>query len=197
MALRALNTKKTSVKQITARTIAKSGKTYNNVSYSALTIAGRRNLKVQKISAELTKSSTGRKPQRENIHDTNMLCEDLINSMGISLVVDETINKSNYSMIATQTDTELVMNPNKIEMSVFKEIKKGNVLFEKILKDPDDSFYRLDEAVSKNYKREQEGLKKQKEKVSNMGLTRIVSQIYDVNYGNSKSPNIRSLKGNK
>tara|TARA_R110002012_G_scaffold312185_1_gene522348 strand:- start:3975 stop:4568 length:594 start_codon:yes stop_codon:yes gene_type:complete len=195
MALKTLNLSTLSRKKALSKAIEKTVKIFDNKPCTTISQEGSRAVKIGKMTANLTKSSLTRKPQKENQFDKNMLCGDLLNSMGVSMVEDETVNKANYSLLAAQTDIEILLNPNKIDMSIFREIKKGKVSFQNILKDPNDSFYRLDEAVDNNYMHEQKVIKEQKSKASNQQLNKVVAQIYDMNYSNTRSPNIRSLKG--
>ena len=101
-----------------------------------------------------------------------------------------TINTGNIKN--SQTDTETVENPNKFEATLYKEIKKGKVSFENVIQNKQNSLYKLDDPRSNNIIREQDELILEKE--MSVDFKMVVAGFFDLNYGTSKSPNIRALQ---
>ena len=91
--------------------------------------------------------------------DNDLLALEILSAIGCSQVTDKTVNKSNFSLLTQQTDTETIDNPNKIDTNAFASIAKGKVKFDKIIKDENNNFFRLDQQIPDNYQKQQEDIK--------------------------------------
>ena len=118
--------------------------------------------------------------------------EDILKILGISCVKDPMINHAGYSFIPTQTDTETVENPHKMEWDIYRYLPKEEIDMSAVLKDTGGSFYKLDEGVDDVVSNEINIFKKQSSMSYN--LDEIVANIYHVNYGMPSTKNIRGLK---
>ncbi len=97
--------------------------------------------KVGHICTKLLKSSTI--PCTRNTNPINLALLGL-NSFGCSIVTTGEYADPTYSLVATQTDTEIVDNPSKLEEKQFIKLEKIGISMNDILKDPESSFYTLD-----------------------------------------------------
>jgi hypothetical protein len=118
------------------------------------------------------------------------LSEEILSSIGCTSIIEEEINKPDFSLISEQTDTDTLDNPNKLDHKQFTNIKKANVSLDGILKSDNDSIYYLDEDVPDNYKKQ---MKKSKQK-NKVPLTNVASRIVQINDGSGNSNTLRNLK---
>ena len=180
-----------------ARALTSTTRVYNGRLTSPLSPTSFKSEKVNRLGISLAKNGnlkiqTGAVPVGA---ENNKLAEDILNMIGCSPVTDPSIDIPNYSLLTKQTDTEIILNPNKIDMKAFKNIGKGKIFFKNVLKDESNPFYRLDQEIPKNYINEQKEIK-QNIKTKNQFDT-VVSDLYDINFLNSKVPALRSLKRSK
>jgi len=119
------------------------------------------------------------------------IAEEVLSSIGCTSIIEEDINRPDYSLISVQTDTDTLDNPNKLDQKQFTNIKKANVSLDGILKSDNDSIYYLDEDVPDNYKKQMKKKSKQKNKVP---LTNVASRIVQINNGSGNNNTLRNLK---
>ena len=122
----------------------------------------------------------------------NIIAKEIFATMGCECITDPHINKEDFSLIPSQIDSEILLNPNKIDLGLYKEITKGKVQFDKIIKKPESSFYTIDEQLSKNIQKEFDKIKANKEGQQN--YMPLVADVFDMNLNNPKSPTIRALQ---
>jgi len=182
-----LDTKITSTRARSSTT-----RVYNGRLTSPLSPTSADSMRINRIGVNLAKNGN---LKLQSAGDNNQTALDILTSIGCSCITDPKINKPDYSLISKQTDFELVLNPAKIDMSSFKNIGKGKVFFKNVIKDPKNAFYQLDQKIGKNYINEQEQIKKSSEMA--FQYVDIVSNLYDINYTNSKIPALRSLSRSK
>ena len=175
-----------------ARALTSTTRVYNGRLTSPLSPTSFKSEKVNRLGISLAKNGN---LKIQTGAENNKLAEDILNMMGCSPVIDPSINIPNYSLLTKQTDTEIILNPNKIDMNTFKNIGKGKIFFKNVLKNESNPFYRLDQEIPKNYINEQKEIK-QNIKTKNQFDT-VVSNLYDINFLNSKVPALRSLKRSK
>jgi len=118
------------------------------------------------------------------------IAEEVLHSIGCTSIVEEEINKPDFSLISVQTDTDTLDNPNKLDHKQFTDIKKANVSLDGILKSDNDSIYYLDEDVPDNYKKQ---MKKSKQK-KKVPLTNVASRLVQINNGSGHNNTLRTLK---
>lgn len=173
-----------------ARAASSSTRVYNGRLTSPLSRTAQQSMKINRLGISLAKNSS---LKIESHMDNNQLSLDILATIGCSQVTDPNINIANYSLLTNQTDTEIVDNPNKIDMKNFENIGKGKVYFKNVLKNEDSYFYRLDQEIPKNYIKEQEMLKEE----NPYEFNHVVSKLYDINFINPEVPTLRSLKRGK
>lgn len=177
-------------RSIKRRLRSKSVRVTNNRPASKFTRKGKVSIGVNRMKAKLLNNGSLRingAPQSDN-----EVAEDIFKILGISPVYDHDINRADYSFIPTQTDIELVSNPNKMELGIFREITKGKVQFSNILKDTNNSFYKIDEGINQNILNELELIKKQDKTKNN--FSEILAGLYHINYNMPSTKNLRALR---
>jgi hypothetical protein len=160
--------------------------------YRATDKDGRDNYKVLELSKRLKNNHTLKDPQNTN---NNALAKEILSVIGVSCITNSVTNKTNYSLIDHQLDTELILNPNKVDFADLKHLDKGKITFEKLIRNTDDPFYTLDEDISKNYINQNEKIIKSEE--DSFNFVAVVSMISNMNLYNPKSPSTRALKSTK
>lgn len=178
-----LDTKTTKARNRTSET-----RVFNGRLTSPLSPLAFRSMKINRLGINLAKNSN---IKIEPHCDNNKLSLDILATMGCSQVVDPKIDIPDYSLLTQQTDKEILLNPNKLDMSIFKNIGKGKVYFKNILKNEENYFYRLDQQIPKNYMKEQKEIKEQNNPYE---FDAVVSKLYDVNFLNPSTPALRSLR---
>ena len=139
------------------------------------------NRKVGFLQVRLQQNGNMRTLSPKN-HTMQDVSETVLAAMGCSIVYDMDIDRDDYSLLTTQTDKELINNPNKFEFLVFKEIKKGKVSFQNVIKNESDSFLKLDDPRPKNIIDEHNMIMSHKKK--EIDFTAVASGMYDYNFGN-------------
>lgn len=90
------------------------------------------------------------------------ISKDVLTAMGISCVYEYEKELPSYSLLSGQTDQEIVLNPNKIDASLFLGLNgKGKISIKNVLKDDSLPFYKLDAKPSDMYLNERKKQKKQ------------------------------------
>ena len=168
--------------------VSSTGKVYNGKLSSLGSPNSMKSMKINRLGINLSKNGNLKiQPHMEN----EQLSLDILNSIGCSQVTDSAINSANYSLLTKQTDAEIIMNPNKIDTSIFDNIGKGKVSFNKVIADENNNFYRLDQEIPKNYTREQNSIKQTTQHVYQ--VNNVVSKLYDINFLNPSAHTLRSL----
>lgn len=175
----------------TAIKIGKLSKIVGSKMYRPTTENGQKNYKAIELSKQLIINRTLKVPQNNNNNDVS---KEMLAIMGVSCITDSTVNRSDYSLIDDQLDTELILNPNKVDFKDLKILKKKKITFDKIIKNTNDPFYTLDEQISQNYVKQNETLTEQEE--MQFDFTAVVSGLSDMNIYNPRSPTVRALKRN-
>tara|TARA_Y100001938_G_scaffold146136_1_gene224368 strand:+ start:12661 stop:13227 length:567 start_codon:yes stop_codon:yes gene_type:complete len=147
-------------------------------------------MKINKLGINLAKNGN---LKIEAHSDNNKVAQDILTTLGCSQVLDPKINIPDFSLLTQQTDSEIVLNPNKIDMGIFKNIGKGKIYIKNVMKDEANYFYRLDQDIPKNYAREQEKIKEENPYEYDI----VVSKLYDINFLNPYTPALRSLRNNR
>ena len=169
------------------RAVSSNTRVYNGRLTSVTSPTSLQSMKVNKLGISLAKNSSIKiEPQMDN----DLLALEILSAIGCSQVTDKTVNKSNFSLLTQQTDTETIDNPNKIDTNAFASIAKGKVKFDKIIKDENNNFFRLDQQIPDNYQKQQEDIKMKKPR--EFGF--VVESLYDINFLNAKVPTLRGLK---
>ena len=168
--------------------IGKLSKIHGNVMYRASTKNNRDNYK----TLELQKTLSVNNPTLRKSYNSNETAKEILNIMGASCIVDPTINRIDYSLVDTQLDTELILNPNKVDFKDLKILKKGKITFDKIIKNTNDPFYSLDEEISQNYVKQNNDLLQVEE--MDFNFVSVVSGISNMNIYSPHSPSVRALK---
>lgn len=177
-------------RSIKRRFRSKSLRFYNGRASSNVTRNGRVTLRVNSMKAILMNNGN---MNSTNISDKDsVVAEDILQILGISCVKDYAINRPDYSFLPEQTDIETIDNPNKPDWKIYKYLPKGKTDFSKILKNPENSFFKLDEGIDQPTINEVKILKNQKKMSYN--FDEIVANIYHVNYGMPNTKNLRSLR---
>ena len=142
-----------------------------------------RQLKIREAVHKLKSNNLLEPTQDKSIQNLSL---KLLTSIGCSLETDVQLNNRNYTLASDQIDVETVSNPNKLDMKQFEKIKKQKISLEKVFKNPDDSFFKLDDEIARNF---QDAIHIEKRSPS---VTNIVEAIVDLNYL-TKSKTLRSF----
>ena len=84
--------------------------------------------------------------------DENMVAMAVLESLGVSVETGTPYNKSNYSLLEDQTDTELFENENIFDISQFKVISKATGLADKF-PNMANPIFQPDDALTSSRKR--------------------------------------------
>ena len=169
-----------------------SSKVYNGRRCSLGSPSSLRAMKINRTAVSLAKNGNlNITPQASN----EALSLEILNSIGCSQVLDPKINSVDYSLIPSQIDKEIIMNPNKIDMGIFKNVGKGKIHLDKVLASGENNFYRLDQEISKNYAIEQKQIKENVSKNIHQN-DKIIASLYDINFLNPSVPSLRSIRRN-
>ena len=164
-------------------------KTHGTKLIRATTRKGQQSYQVLELYQRLNANKT-LSPQLN--YNSNQAAKDILNIMGVSCVIDTTINRADYSLIDDQIDFELILNPNKVDFKDLKVLKKGKITFDKIIKNTDDPFYTLDEQISQNYIKQNELILHTEE--MDFDFVSVAADLSSVNIYNPSSPTTRTLK---
>lgn len=169
------------------RAATSSTKVFNGRLTSVLSPTSLQSMKVNRLGVNLSKNSNiNIQPQMDN----DLMALEILSAIGCTQVTDKKVNRADFSLLTQQTDAETIDNPNKIDASAFATITKGNVKFDKIIKDENNNFFRLDQQIPDNYKKEQQDIKLSKPRE----FAFVVETLYDVNFLNPSVATLRGLK---
>ena len=101
--------------------IGKLSKIVGNKMYRSTSKNGRDNYKVIELQKKLIPNNLVLRKS----YDGNQVAKEILNIMGATCITDATINRTDYSLIDKQLDTELILNPNKVDFKDLKILKKG------------------------------------------------------------------------
>lgn len=173
--------------------ISRTIRIFDNKPGSKITPRGSQNNKVNKIKAKLSKQKVMR--ATTNTQHNSEVSLEILESLGCVCIKDKNINRSNFSLISTQTDTETVDNPNILDAAIYGQIAKGKVSFTNVLKNELNSFYKLDEGMSSVRINEVNKINNSIEDYAVYEFDNIVSKFYDMNLSgpSAQTPTIRGL----
>ena len=118
---------------------------------------------------------------------TDFLSEEFLASIGCSIVQSGKESKIGFSLMETQTDTEVIENENILDIDSFGTLKNEAATLEKRFTNKDDPIYTLDDQPSMRSRTEREtSIKK-----TSFDSIKLSSAIVNVN---TKSGNGSTLK---
>lgn len=123
--------------------------------------------------------------------DTNnqqQLSIKILAASGCSIEMSKNINRSDYSLLSDQVDSETIDNPNKIEDDQFKKIKKELIVIDSVFKSETDSIFKLDSEIPNNISTVTVEFAKEPPVLS------VVDKLIDINYYTPSGLTIRSFK---
>ena len=156
---------------------------------STVSKSGRDRLKIHRMAAKIAKK--GNLHYQMSSNNIDDIAKDVLEIIGCACVYDPHLNRPNYSLLDNQTSPELINNPNKVDYRDYTYVDKGKVEFQDVLKNEFDNFYNLDDSLPRDYKQQVDDYEKQKKE--NYNFAHIAVGIFDMNYNNPYSTNIRAL----
>lgn len=108
----------------------------------------------------------------------------------LNLSVDYTTNRT-FSLLTTETDTEVIENPNIIDTVKWEETVNANILTTTSFPSTTDNFFTLDAGPDEATKRQREKIEKAKNKKN---LTTIAANLVNYNLGDSTRPTLSQFK---
>ena len=123
-----------------------------------------------------------------DINSEQQLSLKILTAAGCSIEMSKNINRSDYSLLSDQIDSETIDNPNKIEDQQFKKIKKELIVIDSVFKSETDSIFKLDSEIPKNISTVTAEFVKEPPVLS------IADKLIDINYFIPSGPTIRSFK---
>ena len=110
--------------------------------------------------------------------------DDLL--FGLNITIDKESNRE-FSLLSTETDTEVIQNPNILDTVKWEEVKNTNILALDKFPHASDNFFVMDRVLSTNLKRQRSNILKKAEKVvispANVASDLINYNIKNINTG--------------
>jgi len=154
------------------------GNTYDN---------GKTNISRKILSVSNNMKSSG-VIEPTDLNSEQQLSLRILTAAGCSIEMSKSINRSDYSLLSDQIDTETIDNPNKIEDQQFKKIKKQLIVINSVFKSETDSIFKLDSEIPKNISTVNVQL------VKEPPVLGIADKLIDINYFIPSGPTLRSFK---
>jgi hypothetical protein len=100
--------------------------------------------------------------------DASAASLDILSALNVS--IDHSMSRE-FSLLSTETDTEVIENPNIIDTVKWEETVNENILTTTSFPAAADNFFKVQEGLAESEKRAREKVEKEKEKKNLIGFT--------------------------